>query len=184
MAVTAASTVEGIKAASNQLRGTIGEELSDATPAFSHESQQLLRFHGIYQQDDRDVRNERKRQGLDVDHICMVRVSVPGGILTAEQYLMLDTLCDAVASGTLRITSRQGIQYHFVRKGDLHGPSGHSQRPLGDHPRRLRRRGPQHHVLPGAIRRPAAGRRGRLRPEGGPPLPASHPRLLPAVARR
>lgn len=119
-AVTAVSTVEGIKAASNQLRGTIGEELSDATPAFSHESQQLLRFHGIYQQDDRDVRTERKRQGLDVDHICMVRVSVPGGILTAEQYLMLDTLCDAVANGTLRITSRQGIQYHFVRKGDLH----------------------------------------------------------------
>jgi sulfite reductase (ferredoxin) len=110
----------GIKAASNQLRGTIGEDLSDGTPAFSPESQQLLRFHGVYQQDDRDVRTERKRQGLDVDHICMVRVSVPGGTLTAEQYLMLDTLCDAVANGTLRITSRQGIQYHFVRKGDLH----------------------------------------------------------------
>ena len=114
------STVEGIKAASNQLRGTIGEELSDAMPAFSPESQQLLRFHGFYQQDDRDVRTARKRQGLDVDHICMVRVSIPGGILTAEQYLAMDTLCDAVGSGTLRVTSRQGIQYHFVRKGDLH----------------------------------------------------------------
>ncbi|MDQ6784716.1 MAG: NADPH-dependent assimilatory sulfite reductase hemoprotein subunit [Actinomycetota bacterium] len=120
MADTAVSKMEGIKAASNQLRGTIGEELSDGTPAFSPESQQLLRFHGIYQQDDRDVRTERKRQRLDVDHICMVRVSIPGGILTAEQYLAMDTLCDAVASGTLRITSRQGIQYHFVRKGDLH----------------------------------------------------------------
>ena len=120
MADTDISKVEGTKAASNQLRGTIGEELSDGTPRFSPESQQLLRFHGIYQQDDRDVRTERKRQGLDVDHICMVRVSIPGGILTAEQYLAMDTLCDAVASGTLRITSRQGIQYHFVRKGDLH----------------------------------------------------------------
>jgi sulfite reductase beta subunit-like hemoprotein len=120
MADTAVSKVEAIKATSNHLRGTIGEELSDGTPAFSPECQQLLRFHGIYQQDDRDVRTERKRQGLDVDHICMVRVSIPGGILTPEQYLAMDTLCDAVASGTLRITSRQGIQYHFVRKGDLH----------------------------------------------------------------
>ena len=120
MADIAVSKFEAIKAASNQLRGTIGEELCDGTPGFSPESQQLLKFHGIYQQDNRDVRTERKRQGLDVDHICMVRVSTPGGILTAEQYLAMDTLCDAVASSSLRITSRQGIQYHFVRKGDLH----------------------------------------------------------------
>ena len=60
-AVTAVSTVEAIKAASNQLRGTIGQELSDAAPAFSPESQQLLRFHGIYQQDDRDVRTRAER---------------------------------------------------------------------------------------------------------------------------
>ena len=120
MTQNAVSKLEGVKAASNQLRGAIGEELSDGTSAFSSESQQLLRFHGIYQQDDRDVRTERKRQGLDLDHICMVRVSIPGGVLTAEQYLAMDTLCDEVASGTLRITSRQGIQYHFVRKGDLH----------------------------------------------------------------
>ena len=66
------------------------------------------------------MRTERKRQGLYVDHICMVRVSIPGGILTAEQYLAMDTLCDAVGNGALRVTSRQGIQYHFVRKGDLH----------------------------------------------------------------
>ena len=73
------STVEGIKAASNQLRGTIGEELSDAMPAFSSESQHLLKFHGVYQQDDRDVRTERKRQGLDVDHICMCGSASPAG---------------------------------------------------------------------------------------------------------
>ena len=127
-AVTAVSTVVAIGAASNQLRGTIGQELSDAAPAFSPESQQLLRFHGIYQQDDRDVRAERARQRLDVDHLCM-RVSIPGGILTAEQYLIMDKLCDAVGNGTLRVTFRQGIQYHFVRKGDLHSLLG----TLNDH---------------------------------------------------
>lgn len=127
-AVTAVSTVVAIGAASNQLRGTIGQELSDAAPAFSPESQQLLRFHGIYQQDDRDVRAERARQRLDVDHLCM-RVSIPGGTLTAEQYLIMDKLCDAVGNGTLRVTFRQGIQYHFVRKGDLHSLLG----TLNDH---------------------------------------------------
>ncbi len=64
MAVTAVSTVEGIKAASNQLRGTIGEEFSDSMPAFSPESQHLLKFHGVYQQDDRDVRTERQRRAV------------------------------------------------------------------------------------------------------------------------
>lgn len=113
------SQVEEIKAASNQLRGRLGEELSAPAPAVSHESHQLLKFHGVYQQDNRDVRADRKRQGLDIDHICMVRVSVPGGILTADQYLAMDKLSDAVGNGTLRVTTRQGIQYHFVRKGDL-----------------------------------------------------------------
>ena len=117
---TKISKAEEVKAESNQLRGNIGEELSDGTQEFSPDSQQLLKFHGIYQQDDRDVRTKRKRQGLDIDHICMVRVTIPGGILSAEQYLAMDTLCDVLAGGNLRITSRQGIQYHFVRKGDLH----------------------------------------------------------------
>ena len=113
------SKVEGIKVTSDHLRGTIAEELAAGVPVFSNDSYELLKFHGIYQQDDRDVRTERKRQGLDFDHSCMVRVSIPGGILNAEQYLSMDKLCDAVGNGTLRITSRQGIQYHFVDKGDL-----------------------------------------------------------------
>jgi sulfite reductase (ferredoxin) len=79
----------------------------------------LLKFHGTYLQDDRDVRAARRREGLGLDHICMVRASIPGGALTGEQYLNMDKLCDAVGNGTLRITSRQGLQYHFVRKGDL-----------------------------------------------------------------
>ena len=80
---TPASEVEGIKVTSDYLRGTIAEELAGDAPVFSSDSYELLKFHGIYQQDDRDVRAERKRQGLDVDHICMVRVSIPGGTLNA-----------------------------------------------------------------------------------------------------
>lgn len=123
------SKVEQIKIASNQLRGAIAEELVKDAEPFSQESYQLLKFHGIYQQDDRDVRSERTRQGLGLDHICMVRLSVPGGVLTGEQYLALDKLCDAVGNGTLRITSRAGLQFHFVRKGDL----ASLMRTLNDH---------------------------------------------------
>ena len=113
------SKVELVKVTSDHLRGSIAEELREPTPAFSASSYLLLKFHGTYQQDNRDTRSDRKRRGLDVEHMCMVRVSVPGGVLTAEQYLALDRLCDVVGNGTLRITSRQGIQFHFVAKEDL-----------------------------------------------------------------
>ncbi|MBK5222890.1 MAG: NADPH-dependent assimilatory sulfite reductase hemoprotein subunit [Acidimicrobiia bacterium] len=114
------SKVEHAKAGSQYLRGTIADALADPElTAFSNEDYLTLKFHGIYQQDDRDVRAERTRQGLDVDSINMVRVSIPGGVLTADQYLAMDKLSDAVGNGTLRITTRQGIQFHFVRKPDL-----------------------------------------------------------------
>jgi len=113
------SRIEGVKTGSSQLRGTIGQELETQEPAFSGDSAHLLKFHGVYQQDDRDVRSSRIRSGLGVDHICMVRVAIPGGVLTGAQYLAMDALADTVGNGTLRITSRQGLQYHFVRKGDL-----------------------------------------------------------------
>jgi sulfite reductase (ferredoxin) len=120
---------------SDHLRGTIAAELTDPAPAFSSTSAQLLKFHGTYQQDDRDTRTERKRAGLDVDHIFMVRVSVPGGVLTAEQYLTLDRLADHAGNGTLRITSRQGVQFHFVHKRELAplvaGLTDHSLTTLG-----------------------------------------------------
>ncbi len=112
------SKVEAIKGDSAYLRGTVAEELATEGP-FTHDNYQLLKFHGIYQQDDRDVRKERARQGLDRDHICMVRVSIPGGTLTGDQYLVVDKLADTIGDGTLRITTRQGVQYHFVRKGEL-----------------------------------------------------------------
>ena len=83
-------SVEEVKAASRSLRGDLTAELGDGTAAFSDDSCHLLKFHGIYQQDDRDVRRERTRSGQDVDHIFMVRASVPGGALTAAQWSAMD----------------------------------------------------------------------------------------------
>jgi sulfite reductase (ferredoxin) len=79
----------------------------------------MLKFHGIYQQDDRDLRKARKAQGLGPDYSFMIRVAIPGGVLSPEQYLALDDLSDDLANTTLRITTRQAIQYHGVRKGGL-----------------------------------------------------------------
>ena len=118
-ATSSLSKAEGIKAGSRGLRGSLAEELAEDSPAFSGDSTVLLKFHGVYQQDDRDVRAERKRARQDVDHICMVRAGVPGGALSGEQYLAMDDLADRLGNGTLRVTTRQGIQYHFVHKGEL-----------------------------------------------------------------
>ena len=115
----ARSAFEQLKADSNGLRGTLPEELAGDSPKFSSGAAQLLKFHGSYQQDDRDVRKERGKLGLDRDYVCMVRAGIPGGVLTAQQYLAMDKLADAVGNSTLRITTRQGLQYHFVRKGDM-----------------------------------------------------------------
>jgi sulfite reductase (ferredoxin) len=111
-------SVEDIKRNSGHLRGEIGEQLVDATDQFGHDSQVLLKFHGIYQQDDRDVRRERASKKLPLDYSCMVRASVPGGKLTGEQWLALDRLSE-LADGTMRLTTRQGVQFHVVHKGEL-----------------------------------------------------------------
>lgn len=116
---TEVSAVEGIKASSRHLRGNLAAEVAGADERFTNDSTVVLKFHGIYQQDDRDVRAERARQGLGVRSMCMVRAAIPGGVLTPEQYLAADALCDAVGNGTLRVTTRQGLQYHFVAKADL-----------------------------------------------------------------
>ncbi|MEO6120944.1 MAG: NADPH-dependent assimilatory sulfite reductase hemoprotein subunit [Acidimicrobiales bacterium] len=113
------SAVEAIKGSSHQLLGDLVAEVAEPADKFSNDSGVLLKFHGIYQQDDRDVRSERARQGLGVFSMCMVRVAIPGGVLTAGQYLAMDGLCDAVGNATLRVTTRQGLQYHFVAKADL-----------------------------------------------------------------
>ncbi|MEZ5228577.1 MAG: sulfite reductase [Acidimicrobiales bacterium] len=112
---------EALKLASEHLRGTIRAELGDADlAAFSNESGTLLKFHGIYQQDDRDIRRERTQAKEALEYSCMVRCSVPGGRLRPEQWFEIDRLADEISDGRLRLTSRQGVQYHFVNKGDLH----------------------------------------------------------------
>lgn len=113
------SAVELIKETSHALRGSIGEELGKDSAHFSEQDKQLLKFHGTYQQEDRDARKARRGEGLGKQHMFMVRCKIPGGRVTAEQYLALDKLADAHANGTLRFTSRQGIQFHGVLKSHL-----------------------------------------------------------------
>jgi sulfite reductase (ferredoxin) len=113
------SAVEGIKEASRQLRGTIAEELSQDTDHFNEQNKQLLKFHGSYQQEDRDARKNRKKEGVGKHHMFMVRCKIPGGQLTALQYLAVDDLAAAYGNGTLRFTTRQGIQLHGVLKSHL-----------------------------------------------------------------
>jgi sulfite reductase (ferredoxin) len=113
------SKVELVKEASRYLRGPIDTELENGVDHFGEDSGLVLKFHGIYQQDDRDLRKSRKAQGLGPDFSFMIRVAIPGGALSADQYLELDVLSDKLANTTMRITTRQAIQYHGVRKGGL-----------------------------------------------------------------
>ncbi len=113
------SAVEALKLASNGLRGTLADELADGGIQVSEDAYQLLKFHGSYEQFDRDTATERKQAGAEKEYQFMARVRMPGGMLTASQYLALDAIADSFANGTLRITSRQGIQYHGILKGDL-----------------------------------------------------------------
>lgn len=114
------SPVEGIKDESQLLRGVIGNELLDDQDHFGHSSEVLLKFHGTYQQDNRDVRGEVADDGTKrKEYIFMVRSRIPGGRLTADQLLAEMDLCDEVGNTTLRITSRQGLQLHGVLKSNL-----------------------------------------------------------------
>jgi len=86
----AGTAVEDIKRSSNYLRGAISQELDNDVASVSNESEQILKFHGIYAQDNRDVRRERAVKGEELDYIFMIRVGVPGGRLTTDQWLALD----------------------------------------------------------------------------------------------
>src|SRR5229473_2438114 len=101
------SVVELIKENSRQLRGTLADELARDSECFNDQDKQLLKFHGSYQQDDRDDRKDRHRDGGGKSFIFMVRCKIPGGKVTASQYLAIDRLAGEYANGTLRITSRQ-----------------------------------------------------------------------------
>jgi sulfite reductase (ferredoxin) len=111
-------SLEDVKRASRHLRGDLAEEVGAATDAFEADSVSLLKFHGIYQQDDRDVRRARASKKLPLDYSCMVRTSVPGGRITAQQWLAQDRLAE-FADGAMRLTTRQGMQFHMVPKGSL-----------------------------------------------------------------
>ncbi|MCE9666510.1 assimilatory sulfite reductase (NADPH) hemoprotein subunit [Myxococcus stipitatus] len=112
--------VEHIKAQSRLLRGTLAESLADpVTGALSGTDTSLIKFHGSYQQDDRDLREERRQQKLEPDYSFMLRTRLPGGVCTPAQWLVLDELARTHANGTLRITTRQAFQLHGILKGDL-----------------------------------------------------------------
>ncbi|CAN6620862.1 sulfite reductase [NADPH] subunit beta [Trichomonascus vanleenenianus] len=113
-------TNEDIKINSDFLRGTIAEGLRDAsTGAISASDQQLTKFHGIYMQDDRDIRDERKAAGLEPAYSFMVRVRLPGCIATPDQWLRIDELSDKRGNGTFKITTRGTFQLHGVIKENL-----------------------------------------------------------------
>src|SRR2546426_678650 len=102
---------EGLKANNPLLAGTIAQTLSDpAAQRFSEDDYEFLKFHGIYQQDDRDQRKEGKH------YILMVRTKFPGGVLSGAQYLVCDRLATQYANNTLRITTRQDFQFHGIVK--------------------------------------------------------------------
>jgi sulfite reductase (NADPH) hemoprotein beta-component len=105
---------EGLKENCPTLCGTISQTLADASlDRFSEDDYEFLKFHGIYQQDDRDKRKVAK------EYIYMVRGRLPGGTVPPKVYLGLDDLCERYANHTLRITTRQGFQFHGVTKGNL-----------------------------------------------------------------
>ncbi|HEV2030063.1 MAG TPA: NADPH-dependent assimilatory sulfite reductase hemoprotein subunit [Candidatus Dormibacteraeota bacterium] len=110
---------ETIKATSNHLRGLIKEELLEETPAFGDASETLLKFHGIYQQDDRDRRKEARAKGLSKHHQLMIRTRIPGGVVSPDAYIAHDEISRKWANGTLRVTTRQDFQLHGVLKGDI-----------------------------------------------------------------
>jgi len=114
------SVNEHIKYNSRLLRGTIAAEMADlSTGAISEENGQLTKFHGLYLQDDRDLRQERRKQGREKAFTFMLRVRLPGGRCASRQYLMLDRLADERGNGTLRLTTRQTFQLHGILKGNV-----------------------------------------------------------------
>src|SRR5262245_30495769 len=113
------SGVEVTKETSNFLRGTLALTLLGDADHFNDGDKNLLKFHGSYQQEDRDARKNRSKAGVGKHYMFMVRCKIPGGRLTAEQYLAVDDLAGRYANGTLRLTSRQGIQLHGVLFGNL-----------------------------------------------------------------
>src|SRR6266542_6713890 len=114
------SPVEKIKTQSNGLRGTIKESLADElTGAISEDDQNLFKFHGMYQQDDRDRREERAQKKLERLYSFMIRLRLPGGLITSERWEALHHVTGEHTTGVIRITSRQTIQLHGILKSHV-----------------------------------------------------------------
>lgn len=113
------SKIETIKENSRYLRDPIFKEIENKEEALSDEGAQVIKFHGVYQQDDRDLRKSRRSEGLEPDYRFMVRVGSAGGAYTAEQVLAMLLFADTYGNGTLRLASRQSIQLHGVLKQGL-----------------------------------------------------------------
>lgn len=114
------SDVEDIKIRSNYLRGSLEETLQDPiTGSIPEDDNRLMKFHGSYMQDDRDLRNERQKQKLEPAYQFMLRVRAAGGVVTPEQWLMMDSVSQKYANGTIRLTTRQSFQLHGVIKWNL-----------------------------------------------------------------
>ncbi|KAI9487603.1 MAG: thiamine diphosphate-binding protein [Benjaminiella poitrasii] len=115
-----AYTDNQMKIDSNYLRGNIAQELvDDSTGGVTEITQKLMKFHGAYVQDDRDIREERKKQGLEKAFSFLVRVRTPGGVSTSEQWLMMDELSEKYGNSTLKLTTRQAYQLHGILKRNL-----------------------------------------------------------------
>lgn len=112
---------ERLKAQSRHLRGTIEEDLKDElTGGFTADNFQLIRFHGMYQQDDRDIRSERSKQKLEPLNNVMLRARLPGGIISPKQWLVIDKFAaDNTIYGSIRLTTRQTFQFHGVLKPNI-----------------------------------------------------------------
>ncbi|MFS4464618.1 assimilatory sulfite reductase (NADPH) hemoprotein subunit [Staphylococcus haemolyticus] len=112
--------LEYLKDESNYLRGTIEQGLADPlTGAISDDDTKLLKFHGSYQQDDRDLRDERRKQKLEPAYSFMIRVRLPGGTATPEQWIAMDDISNNYANQTLKLTTRQTFQFHGILKRNL-----------------------------------------------------------------
>lgn len=114
------SDVERIKEESNYLRGTLAESMLEPLSAgINEDDNRLMKFHGSYLQDDRDLRNERQKQKLEPAYQFMLRVRLPGGVATPSQWLTLDDLSQKYGNGTLKLTTRQTFQLHGVLKWNM-----------------------------------------------------------------
>ncbi|WML39463.1 assimilatory sulfite reductase (NADPH) hemoprotein subunit [Neobacillus sp. OS1-2] len=116
----APSDVERIKDESNFLRGTLKEVMQDRVSAgIPDDDNRLMKHHGSYLQDDRDLRNERQKQKLEPAYQFMLRVRAPGGVVTPDQWQVLDGLADKNANGTIKLTTRQSFQFHGILKWNM-----------------------------------------------------------------